>query len=437
MTRKSSLTVRWLLTGALLVLAALLLLILQSRPAVGPHAEISTGDTRRLEQLIVDNSPARFRSTDERSLSFSEAELNLLSLFVSRNFPQLEGWTAEVRVRDQAARVRLSKPWPAESLPLYLNLELRLAQDADLVRIDGWSVGDLPLPAAATGLIANLLQLKAEGLNLDYQEIVDLQESIQRIELREGQMDIDLQWEPRLLTKLRTQARQLFISAEDRDRILHYYARIARLASELPEGTRRTSLHTFLPPLFQEAEARSTHGDPVAENRTLLQALSLYVNYLPLEQLISDVPEDYGERPPRMTVVLQQRNDLTQHFVASAAIAASAGADVAGVLSNSKEAHDARYRSGFDFADMIANAAGMALGSAAAASPDRARDLQSRMAQSRGELDYMPAISEQDTAVSEEVLAEEYNNRAGPDYEARMQRIEQQVSSLPLHQPVR
>src|SRR5690606_18959726 len=116
------------LAVALLLPAVALILGLQLRPSVPYPAAISAQETRVLEQLIVDNTPARFRSTDERSVTMSEGELNLLGRFLSRNFPQLEGWRGDLRLRERAARVRLSRPWPSQDSPLYMNVQIRVAE---------------------------------------------------------------------------------------------------------------------------------------------------------------------------------------------------------------------------------------------------------------------------------------------------------------------
>lgn len=424
---------RILFGGASLLLVILAALILQTNPSVTPPLSLTPVETRQLEQLIVDNSPSQFSETGDRYLTFNAEELNLLATFGSRNISQLEGMAAAISLNDSAATLDLSAPWPSPYLPFFLNLQLEIAQEGEQLQLRKLYAGNLRLPRFTVDVLARQFQRELDSLAVDYQELADLQQSIQQLEIAGDMVHMQLQWEPQLLKTLRAQAQQLFISTEDRNRILHYYALIREISEQHPE-VRTTSLHTFIAPLFREAKALTAQGsDPIAENRTLLQTLSLYVNYMPIEQLVGAMPDAWNERARRMTVSLQRRNDLSQHFVLSAAIAASAGVGVAEVLSNSKEVYDARFRSGFSFSDMTANLAGMALGNAASVNAESARNMQDRMAAASSESDYMPDAGRDNTGLSEEDFANAYNDRNDPRYLARITALEQQIAALRIY----
>jgi hypothetical protein len=423
-----------LLLMALAVPMLLLTLVLQTQPDVPLRASISSEETRQIEQLIVDNSPSRFSSTGERVVTFSADELNLLAAFGRQNLPQLERFAAHFDLHDSIALITLSTPWPFENLPVFLNIQFKVVQTAGQLRLADLHAGDLRLPRFAVDALSRRLLEESTSLTENYQELADLQHSIRHIELHGDLVDIHLQWEPRLLANLRAQAQQFFISAEDRERILYYYGEIARISAQIAPETRNTTVQTFLPVLFDRARSRSVNGgDATAENRTLLQAVSLFVNHLRIEELVSDLPASWNERPRRLYVTLQGRSDLSQHFLSSAAIAASAGVGVAGVLSNSKEVYDARYRSGFSFSDMAANAAGMALGAAATISAESAELIQNRLAESVQEHDYMPATGNNTDGISEQDFSEQYSDRSNRRYQSRLAEIEQQIAELPVY----
>ena len=416
-------------------LGLLLILILQARPEVPFRDGISSEETRLIEQLIVDNSPSRFSDTGERVVTFSAEELNLLAAFGRLNLPQLERFAANFDLRDSTAWITLSTPWPFKNIPIFLNIQFEVEQTPGQLRLTNLHAGNLRLPRFAVDALSRRLLEESTSLAENYQELADLQRSIRHVKLHGDLVDIHLQWEPDLLANLRSQAQQLFISAEDRERILYYYSEIAKISSQLSPETRNTTLQTFLPALFDSARSRSADGgDAVAENRTLLQALSLFVNHLRIEQLVSDLPDSWNVRPRRLYVTLQGRSDLSQHFVSSSAIAASAGAAVAGVLSNSKEVHDARYRSGFSFSDMTANIAGMALGTASTQSTESARLIQNRLADSKQEHDYMPATGNNTDGISEQDFSDRFTDRNNRLYRSRLTAIEQQVAELPVYQ---
>jgi len=433
--KSASLTLKTLLLITIAVPLLLLILILQAHPEVRFREELNAEETRLIEELIVNNSPSRFSSTGERVLSFNAEELNLLAAFGRHNLPQLERFATDFDLRDATALITLSTPWPFKSMSVFLNIQFEVEQTAGQLRLTNLHAGDLRLPGFAVDALSRRLQKESTSLAESYQGLADLQRSIRHVELRGDLVDIHLQWEPDLLANLRSQAQQFFISADDRERILYYYGEIAAISMQLPPETRNTTLQTFMPALFDSARSRSSNGgDAVAENRTLLQALSLFVNHLKIEQLVSDLPESWDLRPRRLYVTLQGRSDLSQHFISSAAIAASAGVSVAEVLSNSKEVYDARYRSGFSFSDMTANIAGMALGAAATESTESARLLQNRLADAEQEYDYMPATENNTDGISEQDFSDQYNDRNNHSYQNRLTEIEQQVADLPVYQ---
>jgi uncharacterized protein YfiM (DUF2279 family) len=131
-------------------------------------------------------------------------------------------------------------------------------------------------------------------------------------------------------------------------------------------------------------------------------------------------------------VRIQQRQDLAQHVASSAAIAATAGIDVARILSSVKENYDARYRSGFSFSDLTANRAGMLLGALATSSPENALVLQQRLARLTGDGDYLPFLTNNRDGLTESDFSARYRHENSADYQARLQEIDALLYQLPL-----
>lgn len=107
---------------------------------------------------------------------------------------------------------------------------------------------------------------------------------------------------------------------------------------------------------------------------------------------------------------------------------------MAGILSNSKEAHDARYRSGFSFSDITANIAGVALGTAATSNPADAHTLQQRLAAATLETDYMPLVTmDYAGAMMEEEFSRQYQDRTSQAYLDRIAAIDEEIAALPIY----
>ncbi len=431
--RSSSLiTLGKLLIALLLGLPVVLLfLILQLSPALPDNRTIDAVDVRTIEQLIVDNAPAEISSANERRLQLDREELNLLAAFALQTIPGLQALSADVTLHTDSASVDLVVPWHSSVLSLYLNLHARVRQQNGALELYGVRAGRLPIPTALVNGAIRIGQRLLQANYVNYQEFSTLQQSIREVVFEEEAVFVTLDWQPDTMAQVKAQAEQLFLSADDNDRILRYYMQIVDIVAALPPDTRNISLNDLLFPLFRIANVRTLNGrDAITENRNLLQALSLYVNEADLQQLAGGSSR-LGTTPVRrVNVTIQRRADLAQHLTTSAAITAAAGAGVAGILSNSKETYDARYRSGFSFSDLTANSAGVALGNAATSNAADALALQERLANATAETDYMPPVSRDLVGLSETDFSQQYQDRNSKAYLDKVAAIDQEISRI-------
>lgn len=421
-----------LLVGAMGLLA---FLTLSLRPLVEHPGTPDSAQVRHVEQWVVDNSPSSFQSAGATDISLSDDELNLLSAFVLHNIPLLQSLAAEFDIQGDSADARLSIPLPTGPLPLYLNVEARFEQDQGRARLQHLKAGYLPLPTVVIRALERVAVFQFAPSSDTSRDLAELRRSIVDYRLTQDRLQLRLEWAPDVLSKLRSQAQQLFVSDEDRQRILTYHNKIQTLATDAMEVRRQVSLQTFMQPLFALAQERTavSGADAVAENRALLQTLSVFANQMPLDRLIGD---HQAPEAPAMVVMLHQRNDLGLHFVSAAAIAASAGVGVAEILSNSKEVHDARYGTGFSFSDVTANVAGATLGRVATSSPEAAKLIQERLMRADSESDYMPLPRTDADGLDENSFAAEFGDRSSPVYLERIEEIENSVRALPLYDQI-
>lgn len=426
---------RLILALVILVPVMVLLLSVQWNPVVPPGHTLNSIEINTIEQLIVDNAPEQIGTAGERSLHLDTEELNLLAAFALQTVPGLDEMAAAVSLAEGSATVDLTIPLGTAIHTFYLNLRTQVRQSANHLELYAVRAGYLPIPDSLVRFAISALQEKMSRTYVNYQEFAALQQSIRQVTFGEDAVLITLDWEPRLATRVQAQAEQLFLSEADKDRILDYYRQIGRIVGALPPGTKTMSLSDLMSPLFDTARASVANGsDVIAENRTLLQALSLYVNEADINQLAGPESSSTAEPIRRVTVTIQRRTDLAQHFTISAAITASSGAGVAGILSNSKEVHDSRYRTGFSFSDITANSAGVALGNATTDNPADARALQQRLAGTTIETDYMPLV-EMDLAgaMMEDDFSQQYQDRNSPAYLEKIAEIDRQIAELPIY----
>lgn len=409
-------------------------LILQLRPSVPFNPRLDDVAINTIEELIVDNAPARIGSPGEIVLHLDAQELNLLAAFLLQNVPGLQDLTADVSLHEDNASVQMSMPWRSPIATLYLNLHSRVRQGPESLELYAVKIGHFPIPDFLVRFLSERLETRLASSYVNYQELINLQQSLRDVKFTADAMQITMDWEPRLISRVQTQAEQLLMSAEDKERIVFYFGNIVNIVDRQPENTRSISLNLLLFPLFATALERVELGaDPIAENRSLLQALSLYVNESDLSQLVDPPGAAALITPRRLNVTIQRRPDLAQHFTSSAAMSATVGAGVAGILSTSKEVHDARYRSGFSFSDLTANIAGVALGNAATTTEAQAIALQRSIASAKEETDYMPPVSRDNAGLTEDDFSAQFTDRNSEAYVARVADIDDQIAALPIY----
>ncbi|MDO9238672.1 MAG: hypothetical protein Q7U30_01550 [Methylicorpusculum sp.] len=183
-------------------------------------------------------------------------------------------------------------------------------------------------------------------------------------------------------------------------------------------------------PLFSEAKERSQNGEAVKENRAVILVLAFYANQKNLSKLISQ--SKTWSRPNWRSVKLQNREDLTKHYLVSALLAAYAGTPLADAVGLYKEIEDSKGGSGFSFIDIAADRAGTLMGELAVAGEQQARQVQSLLA-TGAESDIMPKTSDLPEFISEAEFMRRYGGTQGKAYQQMMNEIERRILALPVN----
>lgn len=439
MSRDNSSLTRVLLRSLLaLMLSApiiLLVLALQTSSAVPAQPALNRNEITSIEQMLLENTPQSTSSGSQQQLNLQADELNLLLRYGIEVLGLGTGWLAEAALQENLLGIALSVQINENVLPLYVNLYAEFRASHDSLHLDTLYFGELKVPDRFLQFALNRLREEIASSNSAYQDISGLFRNVDSVSVNPERMQVTLNWDPELIERLSNQAQQFFISENDQRLIATHYQRIGDVAITIPADLRAVSLNTFLLPLFTAALADSRAGsNPIAQNRTLLQALAVYVNDENIAQLIGDEKAASITAPRKIEVRLQRRQDLAQHVVSVAALTASAGADIAEMLSTTKEAYDARYRSGFSFSDLTANTVGVLLASLATRDQATALLMQERLSQISNESDYMPEVGDNRDGLSETDFSALYQDRSSQEYQLRLSQIEELIAARPLFQ---
>jgi uncharacterized protein YfiM (DUF2279 family) len=194
----------------------------------------------------------------------------------------------------------------------------------------------------------------------------------------------------------------------------------------------RDSLSTLLEALFDTARRRSGDGDAVEENRALLLVLGTVLNRSSMHRLVGGDPADLLPGHYYVHWTLYGRNDLAQHFGISAAITVAGGSVLADSIGAYKELDDSRGGSGFSFADLLADRAGVEL--ALAATGARAESVQQALAdEGLVEPDFIPSLSDLPEGLMEMEFRQRYRDLDDARYGHIKREIDTRIALLPIH----
>lgn len=410
-----------------------LLLFMETSPRLVTEQQFSNAELSQIETLLLENTPQSPGNASLQELQLSSQELNLLLRYAVSIMNLSSDWAAQSELSQDSLNARLSVRLNAGPLPLYLNVEADFIEDDNLLALSALRIGRIGVPRRFLQFTLERLRGNLATGNLAYLDFSEMINNIESVDLAQDQMIVSMQWDPILISRISNKAQQLFISDQDQQRIIDYYALITNIAAAVPIDIRAVSINTFLTPLFAAAREKSLAGsDPIAENRTAFQTLAIYLNEESIAQLIGAEAAAVIEPAPFIEARLQRRQDLAQHLVSIAAITASAGADLAQMLSTTKEAYDARYRSGFSFSDLTANSVGVTMAKLSTTNAATAKIMQDRLASLQNESDYMPEVGSNRDGLSETDFNAIYTDRSSPEYAQRLAEIQRLIDSRPL-----
>jgi hypothetical protein len=174
-----------------------------------------------------------------------------------------------------------------------------------------------------------------------------------------------------------------------------------------------------------------------AENRAALIAFGLVVGNPSLQSVAGLMaPQDFRGRHNRRVsgVTLRGRNDWARHFAASAALTLLSSEPLGRTAGQLKEEFDAgKHGSGFSFADLLANDAGIRFAMAATRDEESAVRIQQDLtAGSPKTDDLFPAADGLPEGLSARQLGEHLGGIGGPGYQVVEQELARRLEKCPL-----
>lgn len=414
-----------LLTCLLLVILTLagVFLLLQEHPLTSnSHQQLNDADT---VHLLMEEIRAALRSKQpQHQINLSQAQLNSLFGFASRAHNRLSGVAS---IEPQQTIIRTSYRLPKSPFGQYLNLQVGFLPGNQL-QLDTIQLGGISLPGQA-GL--NILVWFADWY-LGAPLLEELLKHVQQVSMREQQLNIKLTSVPEILAKLNTLKTQLGNKNEHelRKQVAYYLAFLDRQPVQL-----NSSLANTLSPLFHEVEQRSNRLTAAIENEAAILALAIYAGNYRFANFIGDVQPRPGEiAKPLVRPTLAGRQDLSLHFIYSAAIELLSAQGISSAIGEFKELMDRRKQgSGYSFADLAADMAGVQFAQLAT-NPDSARAVQQLLVQQRDESLYFPDINDLPEGLDKQAFEQTYGQVDSPAYQLAVSKIKYDLVGLPIYQ---
>lgn len=366
---------RWLLGGAAVLAGGLALLVLQTSPSVPPAPTPGATQVMQGRKAFTRFRIAVVEGDGQLPVRLSAADVDSIAALAGRG---LGVKRTAARIGPDGAVGAMSIDLPAG---LWLNLSVRALPAATGFPPLELRAGDLVISGGAARLLVQagrqLLVWRGLPLQPIDRMVQGLEVDAQRLRLQPG---------PGMgQTGLVSGLIGLGGEQVDQGRVQAIYCALAQRQREQPS----TDLAVHVQRMIAATRAGSA-AQAVAEHRDGLVALALLVAGRGALSLSNSVQSPFAACPlPAARVVLAGRPDLAKHWTISAALAAVGGVRTGRLLGEWKELADSMAGgSGFSFADLAADRAGLKVGTAAT---DRATALALRAdLQTRGNAGLLP-----------------------------------------------
>ncbi|MEQ1816192.1 MAG: hypothetical protein ABL861_06930 [Nitrosomonas sp.] len=419
MIRFIAFTFLLLLIAVPFVLAGILHLAMAEQPTVNRAAEFTPVHIERAKHIIKKNDPRTLKPGVLRTFTLSQEEVDLTINYLASHYAR-----GSSRIVLQPGKVEFSASFELPSNPFgrFLNISALLHETGGLPVFDLLQIGRLSVP----GWLADTLLEYALKLLSTREEYQIASDTIKRISVADGRFTVTYAWQADLPDRIRS----VLLPHEEQERLKVYQE---WLAGNVRSGsaTVKMTLADVMTPLFRLAAERSTNGDAVAENRAAIVVLAFFVNGKGLGAIVP-AARDWPQSPPSK-VLLDGREDFSQHFTISAAIAANAAAPLSDAIGLYKEVDDSRSGSGFSFNDVAADRAGTRFGELAVNNKESALKLQRQVAAGIRDSDILPRVADLPEFMPETEFKKRFGGTDSPAYKRMMDDIERRIAALPLY----
>ncbi|MFT4654696.1 MAG: hypothetical protein ACI82S_002354 [Patiriisocius sp.] len=423
-------TIKVVVLSLLLTMMVFTILVFDTSPSVevSSSEQVNNADT---VQPLFDELRKSLRSRYEsQKINVSSAQANSVAGFIQRALGQAN---AEFTFADEQVTVAGTYEFKTGLFPLYLNIEA-VVREGNGLQMDAVSIGDLTLPRGLALSIAESLVNTYTSSQIATKAIA----SVKSVAVKSEGMQVTLAPLDSLLREFknietggsRKDTRMLKI------KIAHYLRLLDGMyVPPGPRNTKNPSLSIYLHAVMQEAAILSKQGSATLENEAAILAVAIYAGSGRFTTLIGDLSFAIDKIPSASPKpMLVSRQDLSLHFIFSAAIKLLSEKGVSIAVGEFKELMDrGKGGSGYSFVDLAADLSGTHFADLAV-DPKRAQKLQEVMLSAVNESLFMVSIVGLDEGLSKTEFMQQYMGVDSPRYQKIVDEINIRINNLPISQ---
>ena len=407
---------------------------LENTALVKEQSELSTENIKRASrQFIKEHDPDTMKADRKNSFSVKEQDLNLVFHYALSLIPGGKSVGTRVDIEPGSAHFSSTFKLPKNSFRSYCNLSVGMSHvDSGLPNITTVKIGKIILNR---WLIKTILPVAHSFLGqfAEYQDVIEITGSIRECQFTKNQLSLSYDLQSGVAEKIKEKGRKMLISEQEGNRLKVYHERLSTVTADV--SGKKISLSLFIEPLFTLAKERSGRNqEPILENRAAITVLALFTLKKPLNLLTGEKGERVLSTSGSIQPTLRGRADLAKHFILSAAISASADSSLADAIGLFKELDDSQGGSGFSFADLTADRAGVRFAEFATADSGQAIRLQELISSVSGEDDFMPRIDNLPEGIQEFEFKIRYEDLQSNEYAAVKDELERRISACRVYQ---
>ena len=408
-------------------------------------------DIARIKKILKRHDPRYLKQGQTGHLNLSEQDINALLITSLSFFNKQEQRTrARSHLHNERIIIDLSYKLPENQYGQYANISLSLKETPQhLLTIEKLNFGTLDIPGY---LVQPLWNFLSQYL-YQFDEYRRLTKAVQMVQITQKKLSLTYKADWKAIKQLKQRGQTLLISDSEKYRIRLYQQKLIKIIKQLSDKKsmnkqpgRQVSLSNILQPMFQFALKRSVESQhpteqsltnttsAVEENKALLLVLAVHAAHKNIDDIIGKaITKNTAMQKVRLKTTLRNRIDLMQHFSISAFLASAAGDSLAHATGLFKEISDSKGGSGFSFADLAADQAGIKFGTMAVASELSAYSLQLTMSKITNEDDYMPDINNLPEGLHEAIFKHQYGTPESDRYKIMQYELDRRIELCRLY----